>query len=82
MSIQSNNVHHASVQDVELLLEQEKKAVETYWHEAAHIEDPALKTLFKRLAELRARCCAELESHMTEAKSQNVIVGQINEMFW
>ncbi|MBI3112185.1 MAG: DUF2383 domain-containing protein [Ignavibacteriales bacterium] len=67
---------------IEWLMQEEREAVKSYHAKATRIKDPRLQSLLTRLAEMRARSIAELESEVSEIRSQAEITTQINAMFW
>ena len=67
---------------IEWLMQEEREAVKSYHAKATRITDPRLQDLLTRLAEMRARSIAELESEVSEMRSQAEITTQINAMFW
>ena len=67
---------------IEWLMQEEREAVKSYQAKATRIKDPRLQSLLTRLAEMRARSIAELESEVSEIRSQAEITTQINAMFW
>jgi rubrerythrin len=63
------------------LMDDEKVAMELFREEADRVEDPSLRSVFMRLAEIRARGLSELESNANELRSLAEITAQINAMF-
>jgi rubrerythrin len=63
------------------LMDDEKVAMELFREEADRVEDPSLRSVFMRLAEIRARGLSELESNANELSSLAEITAQINAMF-
>jgi hypothetical protein len=70
-----------SLSFIERLIVQEKEILETHRNSAASLEDQKLKSLFRKLAEIHAQSLAELESYLSETRSQDEITSQINEIF-
>ena len=67
---------------IEWLMQEEREAVKSYNAKATRVDDPRLQILLNRLAEIRSRSIAELESEVSEIRSQAEITTQINAMFW
>ncbi len=67
---------------IEWLMQEEREAVKSYHAKATRIDDPRLQGLLTRLADMRARSIAEMESEVSEIRSQAEITTQINAMFW
>jgi hypothetical protein len=78
---QSENGDHMSLSFIERLIVQEKEILETHRNSAASVEDQKLNSLFRKLAEIHAQSLAELESYLSETRSQDEITSQINEIF-
>ena len=66
---------------IRYLMDEEKVAMELFREEADRVEDPSLRSVFMRLAEIRARGLSELESNANELRSLAEITAQINAMF-
>ena len=67
---------------IEWLMQEEREALKSYHAKATRVDDPRLQVLLNRLAEIRSRSIAELESEVSEIRSQAEITTQINAMFW
>jgi rubrerythrin len=63
------------------LMAHEREAIEAHENRAASTEDRKLRSLFTRLAEIHAQSLAELQSYLSETRSQDEITSQINEIF-
>ncbi len=66
---------------IEQLIDREKEITETHQNNAASVEDPKLRSLFMKLAEIHAQSLAELQSYLSETRSHDEITEQINEIF-
>ena len=66
---------------IEQLIDQEKVMMEAHQDNAASLEDPKLKSILLKLAEIHAQSLAELQSYLSETRSHDEITEQINEIF-
>ncbi|MGB2869588.1 MAG: hypothetical protein WBD36_14125 [Bacteroidota bacterium] len=62
-------------------VQEEKQAMESLRIRMADTKDPNVQSVFAKLAEIRARYVAELESQFGDVASREEITRQINEMF-
>jgi len=70
-----------SMSFIEQLIDQEKVMMEAHQDNAASLEDPKLKSILLKLAEIHAQSLAELQSYLSETRSHDEITEQINEIF-
>jgi rubrerythrin len=66
---------------IEGLMAREQDAIKAHQNRAASTQDRKLRSLFSRLAEIHAQSLAELQSYLSETRSQDEITSQINEIF-
>ena len=63
-------------------LEEERGAIRRYRERAGEtVNDPELRSFLLAMADVRARLCSLLERQFDQAKSQEEITRQINDMF-
>ncbi len=70
------------VEVLEKVIEKEKESLELYRRNEGEVSDPALKSVFADLVEMRVRNYKELEKKLIKARSESEITAQINEMFY
>lgn len=70
-----------SLSYLERLIEEEKFAMQTCEDQAGRAEDSGMKSLFAKLAGLKAQGVAALQAYLNEKKPSAEIVQQINDMF-
>lgn len=71
----------SSTGDIQRLIEEEGEAVEMLKRKSQSSADAALRSLYARMAEVRASLCTELETYLREVRPSTEITSQINEMF-
>ena len=81
MKPEAGNRDHMSTSSIEQLIDWEKVIIEAHQNNAARVEDPKLRSLFRKLAETHAQSLAELQSYLNESKSHDEITELINEIF-
>jgi rubrerythrin len=82
MSGQKVHGSSAAVELLEKIMQKEQEAVELYRQNASVVEDPDLKSVFLRIANMRINNYKELELKLIKIKSEIEITNQINEMFY
>jgi uncharacterized protein (DUF3084 family) len=70
-----------SVGLIESLIVREREVVKAHQNRAASAQDQKLRSLFSKLAEIHSQSIAELQSYLSETRSQSEITSQINEIF-
>ena len=81
MGLPMNEKQVSVIEFIETVMKEEWEAMEAYRGRAAQFADPQLKTIFKRLSEMRAEYYKELKAQLVQIKSQAEITTQINDMF-
>jgi rubrerythrin len=81
MESQVDRGDYTSLGFIEGLMAHERDAIKAHQNRAESTEDRKLRSLFTRLAEIHAQSLAELQSYLSETRSQNEITSQINEIF-
>ena len=81
MTSEAGKRNHMSMSFIEQLIDQEKVMMEAHQDNAASLEDPKLKSILLKLAEIHAQSLAELQSYLSETRSHDEITEQINEIF-
>jgi hypothetical protein len=81
VTLEAGNRNHESLPFIEQLIDREKVIIEAHQNNAASMEDPKLRSLFTKLAEIHAQSLAELQSYLSESRSHDEITEQINEIF-
>jgi rubrerythrin len=82
MSFEKIDPGQKSIEVIERLVEEEKEAIESLRARMARVTDPALKECLVTLAKMRSQFVSDLESRVSELRSQAEITTQINAMFW
>jgi len=70
-----------STDGVQRLMEEELEAIVMLKRKSQSTADATLRSLYARMAEVRAGLCIELEAYLREARPSTEITSQINEMF-
>jgi hypothetical protein len=81
MKSQVNRGDQMSLGFIESLIVREREVMKAHQDRAASTEDRELRSLFGTLAEIHAQSLAELQSYLSETRSQDEITSQINEIF-
>jgi hypothetical protein len=81
MKSQVDRGDYTSLGFIEGLMACERDTIKAHQNSAASTEDRKLRSLFAKLAEIHAQSLAELQSYLSETRSQDEITSQINEIF-
>ena len=78
---QDESDYTAATDDAQRMLQQELELIAELKRKSRSSADAGLRSLYSRMAELRAALCTELEAYLLEARPSTEITGQINDMF-
>jgi hypothetical protein len=78
---QEESEYTSATDDAQRIVQQEVQLIAELRRKSRSSADAGLRSLYSRMAELRAALCTELEAYLLEARPSTEITGQINDMF-